>query len=317
MPVLVVVAFAVDFAVRRWVRPLEWPLREGLAAGIVLGGTVLILGGGLLLESGRFARESRAVARTIDFTAYEPRPLPPPFVLTSAEAGAGAGAPVIVTRYDAGTGYASVTQARPPGGARTPFNGRCVVAGSSRPCREVRTPKGIPVVMAEPYGPSFLDASAVLDGTLVQRPGLLARRAERARLLRFARAGRGRRARVQAGRLMSLLAQGGWFFNEWYWEPIFRTLKVLPFLGIVALVTAIVVRGCIPSLGHRVWVAMGIIVSGTALTLGLGLYGAYERPVHESAPSRARSASPPTSRARCRRRSSSRAHGPPTALARR
>lgn len=81
---------------------------------------------------------------------------------------------------------------------------------------------------------------------------------------------------------MSLLAQGGWFFNEWYWEPIFRTLKVLPFLGIVALVTAIVARGWIPSLGHRVWVAMGIIVSGTALTLGLGLYGAYERPVHQS-----------------------------------
>ena len=78
---------------------------------------------------------------------------------------------------------------------------------------------------------------------------------------------------------MSLFAQGGWFFNEWYWEPIFRTLKVLPFLGIVALVTAIVARGWIPSLGHRVWVAMGIIVSGTALTLGLGLYGAYERPV--------------------------------------
>ena len=42
---------------------------------------------------------------------------------------------------------------------------------------------------------------------------------------------------------MSMLAQGGWFFDEWYWEPIFRRLKVLPFLGIVALVTAIVARG--------------------------------------------------------------------------
>jgi len=167
VPVLVVVAFAVDFAVRRWVRPLEWPLREGLAAGIVLGGTALILGGGLLLESGRFARESRAVARTIDFTAYEPRRLPPPFVLQSAEAGAGAGSPVIHTRYATGSGYAAATQQRQPGGARTPFNGRCVVTGSSVPCREVRTPNGIPVVMAKPYGPSFVDASAVLDGTLV------------------------------------------------------------------------------------------------------------------------------------------------------
>ena len=82
---------------------------------------------------------------------------------------------MIVTRYDAGTGYASVTQARPPGGARTPFNGSCVVAGSSVACREVRTPKGIPVVMAKPYGPSFFsDASAVLDGTLVNRGSSLA-----------------------------------------------------------------------------------------------------------------------------------------------
>jgi len=171
VPVLTVVACLVDLVVRRGLRPPRWPRFGVIELGAWAAGTVLILGGGLLIESGRFARESRAVARTIDFTAYEPRPLPPPFVLESAEAGASAGTPVIVTRYDAGTGYASVTQARPPGGARTPFNGRCVVAGSSVACREVRTPKGIPVVMAEPYGPSFLDASAVLDGTLVNVRG--------------------------------------------------------------------------------------------------------------------------------------------------
>ncbi len=167
VPVLTVVACVVDLAVRRGLRPRRWPRFGVIELGAWAVGTVLILGGGLLIESGRFARESRAVARTIDFTAYEPRPLPPPFVLESAQAGSGGGAPVIHTRYDAGTGYAAATQQRPTGGATAPSNGRCVVAGSSRPCREVRTPKGIPVVMAEPYGPSFVDASAVLGGTLV------------------------------------------------------------------------------------------------------------------------------------------------------
>lgn len=167
VPVLTAVACLVDLAVRQWRRPRRWPRFGVIGLGASAAGTVLILGGGLLLESGRFARESRAVARTIDFTAYEPRPLPPPFILESAEAGAGGGAPVINTRYDTGTGYASATQQRPPGGATTPFNGHCVVTGSSVPCREVRSPKGIPVVMAEPYGPSFVDASTVLGGTLV------------------------------------------------------------------------------------------------------------------------------------------------------
>ena len=166
VPVVTVVACLVDLAVRHGLRPRRWPRFGVIELGAWAAGTVLILGGGVLIESGRFARESRAVARTIDFTAYEPRPLPPPFVLESAQAGTGGGTPVIHTRYRPAPG----TRPRPAAAARRgdragqrPLRGR----GLSRPCREVRTPKGIPVVMAEPYVPSFVDASAVLDGTLV------------------------------------------------------------------------------------------------------------------------------------------------------
>jgi hypothetical protein len=69
-----------------------------------------------------------------------------------------------------------------------------------------------------------------------------------------------------------LFAGGGLFFNEWYWEPIFRAIVALPFLGIVAFVTALVSRRWIPDLGHRVWVAVAIIVGGEALILGGGLH---------------------------------------------
>ena len=67
---------------------------------------------------------------------------------------------------------------------------------------------------------------------------------------------------------MTLFAAGGLFFNEWYWEPIFRALVALPLIGIVAFVTALAVRRWLPSPGHRVWVAVRIIVGGRALVLG-------------------------------------------------
>ena len=51
---------------------------------------------------------------------------------------------------------------------------------------------------------------------------------------------------------MTLFAAGGLFFNEWYWEPIFRALYALPFLGIAAFVTAIAVRRWVRPIGQRV-----------------------------------------------------------------
>ena len=76
-------------------RRVEW--RVLVAASIVLGGTALSLVGALLVASGQHARESRATARSIGFTAYEPRSLPPRFVLDSATAAAGRDSPAVRT----------------------------------------------------------------------------------------------------------------------------------------------------------------------------------------------------------------------------
>jgi hypothetical protein len=70
---------------------------------------------------------------------------------------------------------------------------------------------------------------------------------------------------------MVLLADGSLFFNEWYWEPLWRTLVAVPFLGIAAFVTAIAVRRWIPAPGPRILLAVGIIVVGTAWILFDGL----------------------------------------------
>jgi hypothetical protein len=174
LPVLVIVAFVTDFAVRRWARRLAWPLRGGLAAGIVFGGTALILVGGLVIESGRYARESRAIARTIQFTTYEPRSLPPRFVLESSAAGAGRDSPAIYAFYlmtgnGFASGHASVIQERPPGESNR-YSGRCLLEGASGTCREVRSPKGIRVMLATDVARS-LEGSALLGGTLVSVSG--------------------------------------------------------------------------------------------------------------------------------------------------
>jgi hypothetical protein len=148
--------------VRRWIEPIG--KRVLVAMGIIVGGTALILGGGLYSAYERPARESRAVARTLSFTAYEPRPLPPPFVLRSARAGVGAlDAPVIYINYDAGDGFASTTQEPRPAPGGESAAGRCLLPDVR--CREVRTPKGVTVLITgDARG---VDASAVLGGTLV------------------------------------------------------------------------------------------------------------------------------------------------------
>jgi hypothetical protein len=170
LPVLGVVALVTDFVVRRWVRLLSWPLRGGLAAGIVFGGTALILGGGLFVASGQYARDSRVIARTIAFTTYEPRSLPPRFVLESATAAAGRDSPAIHAFYlMTGDGWADVIQERPPGESGRDSEG-CLLAGASGTCREVRSPNGIRVMLATDVQRS-LQASALLGGTLVSVSG--------------------------------------------------------------------------------------------------------------------------------------------------
>jgi hypothetical protein len=109
---------------------------------------------------------------------------------------------------------------------------------------------------------------------------------------------------------------GGLFFNEWYWDPIFRAIAALPFLGIVAFGLALVSRRWIPKLGHRVWVAVAIIVGGEALILGAGLYSEYQRPIRESRVVARTLDFTRTSRARSRRGSSSPAPEPAPAAGR-
>ena len=61
------------------------------------------------------------------------------------------------------------------------------------------------------------------------------------------------------------------FFNERYWDPLWRTLVAVPFLGIAAFVIAIAARRWIPAPAPRILLAVGIIVGGTAWILFDGL----------------------------------------------
>jgi hypothetical protein len=170
VPLLGVLALVTDFVVRRWVRLLAWPVRGGLAGGIVVGGTALILGVGLFIASGQYARDARVIARTIAFTTFEPRSLPRGFVLDSATAAAGRDTPEIHAFYMAtGDGWADVIQELPPGESNR-LSERCLLEGVSGTCREVRSPKGIRVMLSTDVARS-LEGSALLGGTFVSVSG--------------------------------------------------------------------------------------------------------------------------------------------------
>jgi hypothetical protein len=163
VPVVTGVALVVDLLVRFGLRPARLPF--GVITGVAwVAAVVLILGSGLYAAYERPADESRAVARTLGFTAYEPSPLPRPFVLEHARAGVGANdTPALYTNYDAGEGFANMTQERRPGPGGQASAGRCLIPEVK--CREVRTPKGIPVLLER--GVNGFNASAVLGDTLV------------------------------------------------------------------------------------------------------------------------------------------------------
>ena len=57
----------------------------GLWAGVAFGIPVLILVASLSLGYGKLTPQARAALHAIDFTTYEPRPLPPGFTTTRVE----------------------------------------------------------------------------------------------------------------------------------------------------------------------------------------------------------------------------------------
>jgi hypothetical protein len=172
-PVLVGLAFAADRLVGRKLAAVR---RGALAVGVVAGGTLLILGTINLLRDVRFDREARAVASGIDFTTYEPKPLPQAFTEVSVDADDAYGGPAVVSLYATGPGaYATAVQ-QPPGAVLSLQPHHCHVEarampGTSvmwdRPCRLLRSQHGVSVYITDP-GTSGIHAFAMLDQTLVR-----------------------------------------------------------------------------------------------------------------------------------------------------
>jgi hypothetical protein len=169
-------ALAVDFAVRRWLRPLSWPQRAGLWVGVVAAGSLAILGGRGLLDHLRFEREAKAAVRKLDFVPYAPKTLPAGFKEEMVRADDFFGGPVLVSRYAVGSApYAFAYQQRPA--KHSLQAGRCALYGLvgtstnfyEGPCRALRTPRGRAVFVgaldsSTEGGQSF----SLLDGTLVR-----------------------------------------------------------------------------------------------------------------------------------------------------
>jgi hypothetical protein len=170
LPVLGIVALIAFFAARR--RLPDSGHRVWVAMAIIVGGEALILGGGLYWAYGEHARESRVIARTVTFTTYEPRSLPPRFDLMSSAAAAGREAPEIHAFYSLGEqAWASVIQERSPGGRNSRYSQGCLLEGVTDKCHEAHTSKGTRVVLAKSFGPYSLEASALLGSTLVSVTG--------------------------------------------------------------------------------------------------------------------------------------------------
>jgi hypothetical protein len=168
LPVLALVGLVTGLVLRRW---LTLPVCAGVASSIVVGGAAVVLAVGLYIASGEHARDSRGIARTIGFTTYQPRSLPPRFALDRSAAAAGRDAPSIHTFYSlTGNGWASVIQEQPPGERHSRYTQDCLLKGRSGPCRAVRSANGIRVMVA-PTGSVSVEASALVGGTLVNLMG--------------------------------------------------------------------------------------------------------------------------------------------------
>src|SRR5262245_11508728 len=85
-----------------------------VAAGVVLGGIVVILGGRALIADVRFDREATAAAAGFDFTPYTPSPLPRPFREERVTADDNWGGPALISTYGTGGGsFALAYQQKP------------------------------------------------------------------------------------------------------------------------------------------------------------------------------------------------------------
>lgn len=170
-------AFAVDFAVRRWVRRPSWPQRGALWVGVVAGGSLAILAGRAVIDHVRFERDAKAAAQKLDFAPFAAESLPDGFDEQLVRADDFFGGPVLVSRYDVGPGgYAFAYQQRRPAELSLQ-EGRCAVhrlAGTGTnffegSCRAVRSPLGREVYLGTAPPPVVGDeAFALLDGTLVR-----------------------------------------------------------------------------------------------------------------------------------------------------
>ena len=121
-------ALAVDFAVRRWLRPLSWPQRAGLWVGVVAVGSLAILGGRGLLDHIRFERDAKAAVHKLDFVPYAPAKLPDGFDEEFVRADDLVSGSVLVTGYAAGPGVSvSAFQQRPA--KYSLQEGRCALYG--------------------------------------------------------------------------------------------------------------------------------------------------------------------------------------------
>jgi hypothetical protein len=167
LPVCMLVAFAADVGIRRWIRPLSGAQRYALWATVAAGIPLLILVASLSLGYGKLTPQGRAALRAIDFTTYEPRPLPPAFTVTRVEPTNEGGVPTLRSNYAAVRSEPAHSTQRRLRIAGIPGTGdQCPISGSTVACRELRSPKGIQVSVKEPY-PHEQDATALLGGTIV------------------------------------------------------------------------------------------------------------------------------------------------------
>ena len=171
-PPLAAVAFAVDFGVRRWLRPLGVPQRVALAAVVVVGGTGLTVVRFEQRQDRLIERKNRLEAQTFDFTPYQAGELPEPFDRRYVHA-LGGYPRVLVSGYDTGLREVAAYQQLPDAGVRL-TDGACALPGLKgspwgdfdTPCREQRTPGGRSVFFGHTEGGGM--AVALLDGTLVR-----------------------------------------------------------------------------------------------------------------------------------------------------
>jgi hypothetical protein len=144
-----------------------------LAAGVVVGGVLLILGGRALIADVRFDREATAAADAFDFTPYAPSPLPRPFREQRVSADDNWGGPALITTYAAGPDASAIAYQQKPGPEVSLQDGHCSVhdlAGSGTsffdgPCRALGA--GV-FVGASPAVVGGGEAFSLLDGTLVR-----------------------------------------------------------------------------------------------------------------------------------------------------